>query len=222
MTSTPFVKPENIAPQEDSPAEIIIKRSSAATAIKMPAGCLAANAAAFLVSSAVFFAVFLVASAAAFRPSFLCRLCILAFYLLFLHETGKRVRSKLWVVVQGLVILEVDVCLKCCLFCFCRFPVGFPADAGSPVLIFLSRTLRRARQVPPIYARPLHRNCLSRRCGFYCEQKYPLPARGGITGYCGVCRRVWAFPVPQSAGGSLPFRWLPQRCALLPVFSASG
>jgi len=36
----------------------------------MPAGCLAANAAAFLVSSAVFFAVFLVASAAAFVPPF--------------------------------------------------------------------------------------------------------------------------------------------------------
>ena len=65
-----------------------------------------------------------------FCPSFLCRLCILAFYLLFLHETGKRVRSKLRVVVQGFVILEVDVCLKCCLFCLCRFPVRFQLMAA--------------------------------------------------------------------------------------------
>ena len=65
-----------------------------------------------------------------FCPSFLCRLCILAFYLLFLHETGKRVRGKLRVVVQGLVILEVDVCLKCCLFCICCFPVGFQLMAA--------------------------------------------------------------------------------------------
>ena len=54
----------------------------------------------------------------------------LAFYLLFLHETGKRVRSKLRVVVQGLVILEVDVCLKCCLFCLCCFPVRFQLMAA--------------------------------------------------------------------------------------------
>ena len=65
-----------------------------------------------------------------FCPAFLCRLCILAFYLLFLHETGKRVRSKLRVVVQGLVILEVDVCLKCCLFCLRRFPVRFQLMAA--------------------------------------------------------------------------------------------
>ena len=65
-----------------------------------------------------------------FCPAFLCRLCILAFYLLFLHETGKRVRGKLRVVVQGLVILEVDVCLKCCLFCLCCFPVRFQLMAA--------------------------------------------------------------------------------------------
>ena len=67
----PFIKPENIEPQEDSPAEIIMNKSSAATAIHTPAGCLATNAAAFFVSSAVFFAalrVFSAAFCAGFRP----------------------------------------------------------------------------------------------------------------------------------------------------------
>ena len=59
-----------------------------------------------------------------------CRLCILAFYLLFLHETGQRVRGKLWVFLQDFVVLEVHVCLKRCLFCLCRFPVGFQLMAA--------------------------------------------------------------------------------------------
>ena len=58
--------PENIAPQEDSPADTMMNKSSAATAIPTPAGCLATNAAAFLVSSAVFFDAFRVFSAAFF------------------------------------------------------------------------------------------------------------------------------------------------------------
>ena len=78
----PFIKPENIEPQEESPAEIIMNKSSAATAIQTPAGCLATNAAAFFVSSAVFFAalrVFSAAFCAVFAPFFLaafayCRL----------------------------------------------------------------------------------------------------------------------------------------------------
>ena len=62
--------------------------------------------------------------------AFLYGFCILAFDFLFLHETGKGIACKLRVFLQGFVILEVDICLKRCLFCLCRFPVGFQLMAA--------------------------------------------------------------------------------------------
>ena len=62
----PFIKPENMEPQEESPADTMMNKSSAATAIHTPAGCRPTKAIARLVSSAVFFAAFLVFSAAFF------------------------------------------------------------------------------------------------------------------------------------------------------------
>ena len=78
----PFIKPENMEPQEDSPADTMMNKSSAATAIHTPAGCRPTKAIAFFVSSAVFFAalrVFSAAFCAVFAPPFLadfayCRL----------------------------------------------------------------------------------------------------------------------------------------------------
>ena len=78
----PFIKPENMEPQEESPADTMMNKSSAATAIHTPAGCRPTKAIAFFVSSAVFFAalrVFSAAFCAVFAPPFLaafayCRL----------------------------------------------------------------------------------------------------------------------------------------------------
>ena len=69
-------------PQEESPADTMMNKSSAATAIHTPAGCRPTKAIAFFVSSAVFFAalrVFSAAFCAVFAPPFLadfayCRL----------------------------------------------------------------------------------------------------------------------------------------------------
>ena len=60
----PFIKPENMEPQEESPADTMMNKSSAAMAIHTPAGCRPTKAIAFFVSSAVFFAALRVFSAA--------------------------------------------------------------------------------------------------------------------------------------------------------------
>ena len=65
----PFIKPENMEPQEESPADTMMNKSSAATAIHTPAGCRPTKAIAFFVSSAVFFAALRVFSAAFFSES---------------------------------------------------------------------------------------------------------------------------------------------------------
>ena len=70
----PFTSPENMEPQEESPADTMMNKSSAATAIHTPAGCRPTKAIAFFVSSAVFFAalrVFSAAFCAVFAPPFL-------------------------------------------------------------------------------------------------------------------------------------------------------
>ena len=41
------------------------------------------------------------------------------------RQPGQGIACKLRVLLQGFVILKIDVCLKRCLFCLCRFPVGF-------------------------------------------------------------------------------------------------
>ena len=111
----------------------MMNRSSAAIAIITPAGCRPAKAAAFF--AAVWDAP--AAALAVAAPPFLYGLCILAFDFLFLHEAGKGIACKLRVLLQGFVILEVHVCLKCCLFCLCRVPVGFQFMAAVACFNFL-------------------------------------------------------------------------------------
>ena len=120
----------------------------------------------------------------------------------FCINREKGIACKLRIFLQDFVILEVHICLERCLFCLCCFPVGFQLMAAVALFEFpLSRTLRRARQVPPI--------CCALRAGIvfldavdFVVNKIPASCAGGITGCCGLCRRVSAFPVPQSAGGS--------------------
>ena len=64
----PFIKPENMEPQEESPADTMMNKSSAATAIHTPAGCLATNAAVCFVFSAALAAALRVRSAAPLIP----------------------------------------------------------------------------------------------------------------------------------------------------------
>ena len=54
-------------------------------------------------------------------------------------------------------------------------------------------------------------------CRFICVRRPGIDSRR-----MDLCFRAWAFPVPQSVSGSLPSRWLRQKCAPSQVFSVSG
>lgn len=134
----PFIKPENMEPQEESPADTMMNKSSAATAIHTPAGCRPTKAIAFLFPRRSFcrLAGVLCGFLRRFCAAFPCRLCILPLDLLLLHEAGKGIARNLRIVMQGFMVLKIHIRLERRFLCLCRRPVGFELVAVVALLDF--------------------------------------------------------------------------------------